>query len=57
MPKEGGMKVHNSLWEEGQKMWMSDVGRDGSREGHVNGRGLYWPLERGHRLLLPKIGK
>lgn len=29
-PKEGDMKVPSALWEERQKMWISDVGKDSS---------------------------
>lgn len=30
-PKEGDMKVPSGLWEERQKMWLPDFGRDNSR--------------------------
>lgn len=43
--KEVGRKVPSSLWEEGQKMWMLNVGRDSSGEGHAKGRGLCQLLE------------
>lgn len=55
--RRGGRKVPSSLWEEGQKMWMLNVGRGSSREGHAKGRGLCQLLERRPRLLLHKTGR